>query len=61
MGGIKEKIIAAYNAGIKTIYIPVDNVNDLKEIPKKILDKLEIKKVSKYSDIYKEIFKNNIA
>ncbi len=61
VGGIKEKIIAAYNAGIKTIYIPTDNASDLKEIPKKILDKLEIKKVSKYSDIYKEIFKNNIA
>ena len=61
VGGIKEKVIAAYNAGIKTIYLPSGNYNDLKEIPKKILDKLEIKKVNTYKDIYKEIFKNNIA
>ncbi len=61
IGGLKEKIIAAYNAKIKTIYIPYANQNDLKEVPKKILDKLEIKKVHNYQEIYKDLFKNNIA
>ncbi len=61
IGGLREKIIAAYNAKIKTVYIPLLNQNDLKEIPKKILDKLEIKKVSNYQEIYQDLFKNNIA
>lgn len=57
VGGIKEKIIAAFNEGIKTIYIPQSNEKDIKLIDKDILDKIEIKLVQNYNQIYKEIFK----
>jgi ATP-dependent Lon protease len=36
VGGIKEKIIAAKRAGIKTILLPSENKHDLKEIPKQV-------------------------
>ena len=57
VGGIKEKIIGAYNLGIKTIFIPKDNEFDLVELPSDMLKELRIIKVSNYSEIFKEIFK----
>ncbi|MGQ0286978.1 endopeptidase La [Pasteurellaceae bacterium 22721_9_1] len=33
IGGLKEKLLAAYRGGIKTVLIPKDNVKDLEEIP----------------------------
>jgi len=42
IGGLKEKILAAHRAGIKTVLIPKDNEKDLKEIPSKILKSVEV-------------------
>ena len=56
IGGLKEKLIAAYNDGIKKVYIPASNENDLKELPKVIIDNLEIKLVSNYQTIYEDLF-----
>jgi len=43
IGGLKEKLLAALQSGIKTVIIPEENVKDLKEIPKNVLSNLEIK------------------
>jgi len=45
IGGLKEKLLAAHRAGIKTVLIPHENEKDLVEMPKNILSKLEIKPV----------------
>ena len=45
IGGLKEKLLAAHRAGIKTVLIPHENEKDLVEIPKNILSKLEVKPV----------------
>ncbi len=58
VGGIKEKVIGAYNNGIKTIFIPQSNLKNLEEIPKNILNKLTIYGVSNYIEIYNKIFNN---
>lgn len=42
IGGLKEKLIAAHRAGIKTVFIPQQNVKDMTEIPAKIKKDLEI-------------------
>ncbi|MFN8770022.1 MAG: endopeptidase La [Neisseriaceae bacterium] len=42
IGGLKEKMLAALRAGIKTILIPIKNVKDLEEIPDEIKGSLEI-------------------
>lgn len=42
IGGLKEKLLAALRAGIKTVLIPFKNVKDLEEIPSDIKDGLEI-------------------
>lgn len=42
IGGLKEKLLAALRAGIKTVMIPKDNVKDLAEIPDNVKNNLEI-------------------
>ena len=56
VGGIKEKIIGAYNHGIKAVYIPFGNELDLEEIPEEIKNKLKIVLVKNYKEIYEELF-----
>lgn len=40
VGGIKEKVLAAHRAGIKTLILPEDNTKDLEEVPQNIKDDL---------------------
>ena len=42
IGGLKEKLLAAHRGGIKKVIIPKENERDLLEIPKNILQQLEI-------------------
>ena len=54
VGGIKEKVIAAHQNGIKQVIIPKQNARDLKEIPKELRQKLKIhtaEKVQEYIDL----------
>ncbi|HKK23094.1 MAG TPA: endopeptidase La, partial [Pseudohaliea sp.] len=42
IGGLKEKLLAARRGGIKTVIIPKENERDLKEVPDKIKEDLDI-------------------
>jgi ATP-dependent Lon protease len=42
IGGVKEKILAAHRAGIKTMLLPLDNKKDLVEIPQNVRRRLDI-------------------
>ncbi len=42
VGGIKEKILAAHRAGLQTVILPKDNEKDLADIPKNILEGLNL-------------------
>ena len=57
IGGIKEKAIGAYNSEVTKIFIPKENEKDLEDIPIEIKDNLKIILVSKYEEIYKQLFK----
>ena len=56
IGGLKEKLVGAYNENIEKVFIPQENHNDLKEVPTYILEKLEIIEVKQYEEIYNHIF-----
>lgn len=54
IGGLKEKLIAAYKANIKTALIPRKNFDrDLDEIPSEVKDNMEIKPVDTIEDVLK--------
>lgn len=42
IGGVKEKLLAAYRAGIQTIVMPKENLKDLEEIPPHVLSQFRI-------------------
>ena len=51
IGGLKEKLLAALRAGIKTVLIPADNEKDLAEIPKNVTKTLEIVPVKSIDEV----------
>ncbi len=55
IGGLKEKALAAYRAGIKRIIIPADNMEDISEIPEEIAGEIEFIPVSQINQVLKNI------
>ena len=56
VGGIKEKIISSYNYGIKRVFIPIENIGDLEEVPRKIINKMNIIPVNNFIEVYDALF-----
>src|SRR4051812_11663454 len=53
IGGVKEKLLAAHRAGIKTFILPEKNKKDLVDIPKEVMDTVEIKTAKVIDDVLK--------
>lgn len=53
IGGVKEKVIAAHRAGLKTIIMPKDNEKDLEDVPKEVLKALKFVFVSHMDEVLK--------
>jgi ATP-dependent Lon protease len=51
IGGLKEKLLAAMRAGIKTVFIPKENEKDLADIPESVKKGLEINPVSHVDEV----------
>ncbi len=54
IGGLKEKLYGAQRAGIKKVLIPVDNEQDLKDVPEEILEELTVIPVKTVEDVMSE-------
>lgn len=57
IGGVKEKALAAYRCGIKTVIVPSDNASDLQEIPKEIASNINFV----LADNIKTVFDNALV
>jgi len=53
IGGLKEKVLAAYRAGIDTILYPRENEKDIEEIPRNVVEKLKMVSVSSMDQVMK--------
>jgi ATP-dependent Lon protease len=51
VGGIKEKMLAAHRAGLRTILIPKENAKDLKDLPKHIRKELKFETVEHMDEV----------
>lgn len=61
IGGVKEKVIAAHRAGIKTVILPKNNKKDLEDIPKSVLDELEFHFVEHMDEVLKIALKRQVS
>lgn len=55
IGGLPEKLMAAGRSGVKKVFIPEDNVEDLKDVAKEIREQLEIIPVRTVHDVLKQL------
>ncbi|MBR3807408.1 MAG: endopeptidase La [Lachnospiraceae bacterium] len=56
IGGLKEKVLAAKNAGVKKVLVPVDNQKDIDEISDEIKEGIEIIFVESMEQVIKQAF-----
>ena len=57
IGGLPEKLMAAARAGIKKVFIPDENKDDLKEVAEEVLNELEIIPVKRVEDVLSIVLK----
>jgi ATP-dependent Lon protease len=51
IGGVKQKLLAAQRAGLKTVFIPQRNEPDLDDVPAEVLEALEVKPMTDVAEI----------
>jgi ATP-dependent Lon protease len=51
IGGVKQKLMAAQRAGLRTVYLPARNEPDLDDVPSEVRDALEIRLVADVADV----------
>lgn len=56
VGGIKEKMLAAHRAGLKTILLPRRNLQDLEDLPKEVKESIQFIGVDTVGDVIKHAF-----
>ena len=54
VGGIKEKVIAAHRAGIRTVLLPARNRNDLEDVPESVRKELRFVFCERVEDVLRE-------
>jgi ATP-dependent Lon protease len=51
IGGVKDKLLAAHRAGLKTFILPAKNMRDLHEVDREILDNIDVVPVDTLNDV----------
>src|SRR4029078_1113331 len=51
IGGVKEKVLAAHRAGVTTIILPKDNEKDFADIPKNVVDAMNLHMVETMDEV----------
>ena len=54
VGGVKEKVMAAQRANIKTVVLPIGNRKDLSEVPEEVKTGLNFVFAERVEDVWKE-------
>jgi ATP-dependent Lon protease len=55
VGGIKEKMLAAHRAGLKKIFLPIENLKDLDDLPDEINNSIEFIGAENISEVIKQV------
>ena len=60
VGGIKEKVLAAHRAGIRTIVLPAKNQNDLEDVPAEVRERIEFVPIESVDEAVKAAFDDGV-
>ncbi|MCL6517745.1 S16 family serine protease, partial [Alicyclobacillus sp.] len=60
-GGLKEKVLAAHRAGIRTVLMPVDNEKDVRDIPESVRKEMRLVPVSHMDEVLAEALREEPA
>ena len=60
VGGIKEKLLAAYREGIREVILPLDNKPDLKDLPKNVAQNMKIHLVETMDEVLKMVLTRDL-
>lgn len=55
IGGLPEKLLAAQRAGVTKVFIPEDNVSDLKDVAQEVKDKIDIVPVTRVEEVLEAV------
>jgi ATP-dependent Lon protease len=58
VGGIKEKVLAAHRAGIRTLVLPAENEKDLQDVPSHVKDEMNINFARSLDDVLRVALKD---
>ena len=61
IGGVKQKLLAAQRAGLKTVFIPQRNEPDLDDVPAEILAELDVRPRTDVAEIVAAALESNSA
>ena len=61
IGGLKEKVLAAFRAGIRRIILPYQNEADIEDIPEDVRNQLEFIPVSKISEVLNNALETEVS
>jgi len=61
IGGLKQKVLGAYRAGIRRVILPVENRKDLKEVPEQVARKIDFVFVRTVDDVLKQALEPVVA
>ncbi len=56
IGGLREKVLAAYREGMCTIILPKDNIPDIEDIPEQVREKLEFVPVETMDEVLEHVW-----
>jgi ATP-dependent Lon protease len=59
VGGIREKLLGAYRAGIKTIVLAQQNMHDVNEVPAHVREQLEIIAVDSIDQVFQHVLREH--
>ena len=51
IGGVKEKVLAAYRAGLRELILPKSNEKDLRDVPKEVREHIDFRFVSSMDEV----------
>ena len=51
IGGLPEKLLAAHRAGVEKVFVPAENMEDLRDVPDEVKNAIEIVPVSEVTEL----------